>query len=81
MTSSGHFFSTWANFRGHFLRVNSHGHFLVNSGGHVCSREVLFLVSQHRGYGGKAPSRLIKHLSVPGKIRLGKVGLGWVRLG
>ena len=31
VTSSGHFFSKWANFRGHFQRVNSRGHFLLNS--------------------------------------------------
>ena len=27
MTSSGHFFSKWVNFRGHSQRVNSRGHF------------------------------------------------------
>ena len=31
MTSSGHFFSKWVNYR---ERVNSGGHFLVNSSGH-----------------------------------------------
>ena len=29
MNSRGHFFSKWANSGGHFLRVNSHGQFLV----------------------------------------------------
>ena len=43
MTSSGHFFSKWVNFRGHFQRVTSRGHFLVNSSGHFFPREVLFL--------------------------------------
>ena len=43
MTSSEHFFSKWANFRGRFQRVTSCGHFLVTSRGHFCPREVLFL--------------------------------------
>jgi hypothetical protein len=43
MTSSGHFFSKWANFRGHLQRVTSRGHFLVNSSRHFCPREVPFL--------------------------------------
>ena len=31
MTSSGHFFAKWANLCGHFQRVTSYGHFLVNT--------------------------------------------------
>ena len=42
MTSSGHFFFKWVNFRGHSQRMNSRGHFLVNSSGHFCSQKVLF---------------------------------------
>jgi hypothetical protein len=43
MTSSGHFFSKWANFCGHLQRVTSRGHFLVNSSGHFCPKEDPFL--------------------------------------
>ena len=34
MTSRGHFFSKWVNSSGHFQRVNSCGHFWLNSRGH-----------------------------------------------
>ena len=44
MTSRGHFFSKWANFRGHFQRVTSSGHFLVSSRGHFFHEKSSFFV-------------------------------------
>ena len=35
--------SFFFNFCGHLQKVTSHGHFLVNSSGHFCPREVPFL--------------------------------------
>ena len=76
-TSRGRFFSNWANSSGHFLRVNSRGHFVVvitngwsanaeGAGTKPLLGSANTVPCQVRGCVGEAPAKISEYCSVSG---------------